>query len=38
VTHPRAITATQKALEVMMALMDGTEGGNWDSAQSVVTD
>jgi hypothetical protein len=22
----------------MMALMDGTEGGNWNSAQSVVTD
>jgi hypothetical protein len=38
VTHQRAIDATQKALAVMTALMDGTEGGNWDAAQSVVTD
>ena len=37
-THQKAIDATQKAIAVMTALMDGTEGGNWDAAQSVVTD
>jgi hypothetical protein len=35
---PEAIDATQKAIAVMTALLDGTEGGNWNAAQSVVTD
>jgi hypothetical protein len=34
----KAIDATQTAVAVMTALLDGTEGGNWDAAQSVVTD
>jgi hypothetical protein len=35
---PEAIEATQKAIAVMTALLDGTVGGNWNAAQSVVTD
>jgi hypothetical protein len=38
VTHQRAIGATQNALAVITALLDGTEGGNWSAAQSAVTD
>lgn len=36
--HPEAIDATQKAIAVMTALLDGTEGGNWHAAQSAVAD
>jgi hypothetical protein len=38
VTNQRAIAATQNALAVITALLDGTEGGNWDAAQSAVID
>ena len=35
---PEAIEATQKAIAVLTALLDGTEGGNWHAAQSAVAD
>lgn len=37
-TSQKSIDATQKAMAVMTALLDGTEGGNWPAAQSAVID
>jgi hypothetical protein len=34
----KAIDATNKALAVMTALLDGTEGGNWEFAGKLVED